>query len=157
MAQIVLFSLILANAYVGLAMANPKHSQTDTVQSYSASFPNPPAPSPSNIEAPGIRKLGKHQPGVTKSSDAKPPAPSPSRKAVTKENVSVLVQDIHQRKSHHSVDKSVAGGGVILGGLATTFLVAIFCYIRATRRSHKAAEATASLSSSYVASPRESK
>lgn len=38
---------------------------------------------------------------------------------------------------HHStVDRSVAGGGVILGGLATTFLVVVFCYLRATRK-HK--------------------
>ncbi|KAL8036671.1 hypothetical protein ABFX02_12G173500 [Erythranthe guttata] len=36
--------------------------------------------------------------------------------------------------NHHGVDKSIAGGGVILGGLATTFLVAVFCYIRATGR-----------------------
>lgn len=39
----------------------------------------------------------------------------------------------HDRR-HSSVDKSVAGGGVILGGLAATLLVAIGCYIRATRR-----------------------
>ncbi|CAH8309672.1 unnamed protein product [Eruca vesicaria subsp. sativa] len=38
---------------------------------------------------------------------------------------------------HHStVDRSVAGGGVILGGLATTFLVVVLCYLRATRK-HK--------------------
>ncbi|KAK9127024.1 hypothetical protein Scep_015870 [Stephania cephalantha] len=37
-------------------------------------------------------------------------------------------------KHHHSVDKSIAGGGVIIGGLATTFIVSIICYIRATRR-----------------------
>ncbi|EYU26618.1 hypothetical protein MIMGU_mgv1a022771mg, partial [Erythranthe guttata] len=36
--------------------------------------------------------------------------------------------------NHHGVDKSIAGGGVILGGLATTFLVTVFCYIRATGR-----------------------
>ncbi|KAL1368471.1 hypothetical protein HN51_022625 [Arachis hypogaea] len=35
---------------------------------------------------------------------------------------------------HHALDKSVAGGGVILGGLATTFLVSVFCYIKATGR-----------------------
>ncbi|KAI3992280.1 hypothetical protein MKX01_030001 [Papaver californicum] len=34
----------------------------------------------------------------------------------------------------HPSQKSVAGGGVILGGLAATFLVSIGCYIRATRR-----------------------
>ncbi|OVA15557.1 hypothetical protein BVC80_9033g25 [Macleaya cordata] len=42
----------------------------------------------------------------------------------------------------HSNDKSVAGGGVILGGLATTFLVSIFCYIRATRRKNNNASET---------------
>ncbi|KAK7828367.1 hypothetical protein CFP56_030340 [Quercus suber] len=52
------------------------------------------------------------------------------------ENVSDQGQGILPRKQHHSVDKSIAGGGVILGGLATTFLVAVFCYIRATGR-HK--------------------
>ncbi|KAG9138632.1 hypothetical protein Leryth_020484 [Lithospermum erythrorhizon] len=37
---------------------------------------------------------------------------------------------------HHRrwIDKSSTGGGVILCGLATTFLGAIVCYIRATRR-----------------------
>ena len=39
--------------------------------------------------------------------------------------------------AHHKVDKSIAGGGVIIGGLATAFVVAIFCYIRATRRTRQ--------------------
>jgi len=47
------------------------------------------------------------------------------------------VQDIHLPNHHHSVDKSIAGGGVILGCLAAVFLVAVFRYIRATGR-HKA-------------------
>ncbi|KAL4201809.1 hypothetical protein AMTRI_Chr02g260550 [Amborella trichopoda] len=34
---------------------------------------------------------------------------------------------------HHTSDKSVAGGGVILGGLATTVIIAVFAYIRVTR------------------------
>ncbi|KAG2712296.1 hypothetical protein I3843_04G110100 [Carya illinoinensis] len=34
---------------------------------------------------------------------------------------------------HHS-DKSVAGGGVIIGGLVTVIFAAVFCYIRVTRR-----------------------
>ncbi|CAN1124022.1 hypothetical protein LINPERPRIM_LOCUS3537 [Linum perenne] len=37
-----------------------------------------------------------------------------------------------QRKKH--IDKSVAGGGVILGGLITAVCMAVFCYIRVTRR-----------------------
>lgn len=45
-------------------------------------------------------------------------------------------EEVMKINHHHrqAFDKSVAGGGVILGGLATTFLVAIVCYIRATRR-----------------------
>ncbi|MED6205540.1 hypothetical protein PIB30_018527 [Stylosanthes scabra] len=42
----------------------------------------------------------------------------------------------HDPHDYHSFDKSIAGACVILGGLATTFLVAVFCYVRATR-SHK--------------------
>ncbi|KAF8410925.1 hypothetical protein HHK36_003462 [Tetracentron sinense] len=37
---------------------------------------------------------------------------------------------------HHSSGKSVAGGGVIIGGLATASFAAIFCYIRATRKNN---------------------
>ncbi|XP_058076264.1 uncharacterized protein LOC131224832 [Magnolia sinica] len=35
---------------------------------------------------------------------------------------------------HHHTDKSVAGAGVILGGLATAIIATVFCYIRVTRR-----------------------
>ncbi|KAL1560755.1 hypothetical protein AAHA92_10930 [Salvia divinorum] len=35
---------------------------------------------------------------------------------------------------HHSSDKSVAGGGVIIGGLVTAIFAAVYCYIRVTRR-----------------------
>ncbi|CAN6574342.1 unnamed protein product [Malus baccata var. baccata] len=31
-------------------------------------------------------------------------------------------------------DKSVAGGGIIIGGLVTTIFAAVFCYIRVTRK-----------------------
>ncbi|KAH6827084.1 hypothetical protein C2S53_004690 [Perilla frutescens var. hirtella] len=37
---------------------------------------------------------------------------------------------------HHSSDKSVAGGGVIIGGLVTAIFAAVYCYIRVTRRKH---------------------
>ncbi|KAL4327901.1 hypothetical protein HN51_035173 [Arachis hypogaea] len=33
-----------------------------------------------------------------------------------------------------SSDKSMAGGGVIIGGLVTAIFAAVFCYIRVTRR-----------------------
>ncbi|KAM1010417.1 hypothetical protein ACFX2C_045899 [Malus domestica] len=37
-------------------------------------------------------------------------------------------------KSEKKADKSVAGGGIIIGGLVTTIFAAVFCYIRVTRR-----------------------
>ncbi|KFK38293.1 hypothetical protein AALP_AA3G095300 [Arabis alpina] len=70
-------------------------------------------------EPPVARKLGGHE---RPSAEAEAPEVSHSEETV-------------QRGHHHStVDRSVAGGGVILGGLATTFFVAVFCYIRATRK-----------------------
>ncbi|KAL1555564.1 hypothetical protein AAHA92_11282 [Salvia divinorum] len=39
-------------------------------------------------------------------------------------------------KHHHSSDGSVAGGGVIIGGLVTVTFAAVYCYIRVTRRKH---------------------
>lgn len=55
---------------------------------------------------------------------------------------------------HHKLpfDKSVCGGGVILGGLACLFLLSIFCYIRATRRIKNVVEPESSpvSSSSYA-------
>lgn len=41
---------------------------------------------------------------------------------------------IRRLGKHHSTDKSVAGGGVIIGGLVTAIFAAVFCYIRVTRR-----------------------
>ncbi|KZV38267.1 hypothetical protein F511_36502 [Dorcoceras hygrometricum] len=35
---------------------------------------------------------------------------------------------------HHSSDKSLAGGGVIVGGLVTAIFAAVYCYIRVTRK-----------------------
>lgn len=144
--QLLLLCLILADAYVSVTMAADENTQT-TEQPNSASIASTqaPTPSPSNdknlykAQAPVIRKLGKHQ-----ASESKPPTFSPSSAPAstnpspeTEESLSIVEEEIHLKKHHHSQDKSVAGGGVILGGLATTFLVAVFCYIRATAR-HKA-------------------
>ena len=40
----------------------------------------------------------------------------------------------YRRFGKHHVDRSIAGGGVIIGGLATAIFAAVFCYIRVTRR-----------------------
>ncbi|KAJ7948217.1 putative Transmembrane protein [Quillaja saponaria] len=42
--------------------------------------------------------------------------------------------EIRRMGKHHSSDKSVAGGGVIIGGLVTAIFAAVFCYIRVTRK-----------------------
>lgn len=152
MAQCFLLCLILGNAFVAVASEN-------------ANFQHPPAPAPYKAEASTIRKLGKHEAKVVRTFGSAPapapgPAPSsPSQLPYTEKNVPTTaggspsaeqntatteasnegnVSNIHpaEKRHHSSMDKSVAGGGVILGGLATTFLVAVFCYIRATGR-HK--------------------
>jgi hypothetical protein len=155
MAQFLLFCMILANVFAVLTVPSAK-AQTMAP----ASSPSGNGENLHNGEAPMVRKLGKHQPKVVVSSYGAPGL-SPSEAPETKEkrpveeaagtssiqtdpiessngeNGGVLEQGIlPRRQHHHSVDKSVAGGGVILGGLATTFLVAVFCYIRATGR-HK--------------------
>ena len=159
MAQCFLLCLILVNAFVAVASENANTK----LRSSFTDLQHPPAPAPYNnekpykAEAPTTRKLGMHQPKVVKTF-ASAPASSPSQALHTEknmhptggspsidhtaattepnngENVSVEGQAIYLQKHHHSMDKSVAGGGVILGGLATTFLVAVFCYIRATGR-----------------------
>ncbi|KAJ7950243.1 Transforming growth factor beta receptor type 3 [Quillaja saponaria] len=146
MSQILFLCFILSNALVGLAMAS--HKPQIMVQSAPS-----PSPSPSNsqrlykAEAPVIRKLGKHQHEEVVIGSSATPSLSPSKASHSGEEhkqnsidepntEEILSSQGHLIKHHHHsmFDKSVAGGGVILGGLATTFLVAVFCYIRATGR-----------------------
>ncbi|KAH9792952.1 hypothetical protein KPL71_004359 [Citrus sinensis] len=47
------------------------------------------------------------------------------------------IRRLGKHHQHHS-DKSVAGGGVIIGGLVTAIFAAVFCYIRVTRKRHGA-------------------
>ncbi|KAE9611017.1 hypothetical protein Lal_00015837 [Lupinus albus] len=152
---------LLANTFLGLAIGT--NEQEIIIQSLSAPSSNPPSQSPSSDqrtitnEAPQIgRKLGKHQ-QHKQVSTSNTPIPSPSEapqiekkmhassegtipnhhKNSIEPNEEVLGSQgqVHfVKQHHHSYDKSIAGGGVILGGLATTFLVTVFCYIRATRR-----------------------
>jgi hypothetical protein len=163
MAQLLLLCLVLADAFVGLAMASEK-VQT-MVQSSPAPSSHPQAPTQNlyDAQAPNIRKLGKHHlhkmvqsfvapihsPSIAPDHQAQENVhskretsssyqiKSSSEPSSTEESASIHVQDIHLPNHHHSVDKSIAGGGVILGGLAAVFLVAVFRYIRATGR-HKA-------------------
>lgn len=83
-------------------------------------------------EAATARKLGGHN---LHSNDTTASSPSEALK-VEESGGSVAQEQVMKTHHHHhpSIDNSVAGGGVILGGLAAIFLVAVFCYIRATRR-----------------------
>ena len=127
-----------------------------TEADYAASSvdPQPPASSPSYIkarkqEASQIRKLGKHRNKAISSSAAPGLSPSQAPQTQTKENLHLpeAISSLGEKSAtaqlqgtrmtqqhHHSFDKSVAGGGVILGGLGMAFLVAVAFYIRATRR-----------------------
>lgn len=42
--------------------------------------------------------------------------------------------DLRHHDHHRRLDKSIAGAEVILGALAATVIVAVFCYIRVTRK-----------------------
>ncbi|KAK7382595.1 hypothetical protein VNO80_01514 [Phaseolus coccineus] len=161
MAKFLFLCFLLANTLLSLTIAT--NQPQIMFQSTSTSSSNSPSQSPcgqrSNTSDPSIgRKLGKHQRNEIRSSDTKSPTPSEAPKSENKvhssseggiipshERTSIEPEDgtvlgshhgeIHFTKQHHhSFDKSIAGAGVILGGLATTFLVSVFCYIKATGR-----------------------
>ncbi|KAM3217182.1 hypothetical protein P3L10_026625 [Capsicum annuum] len=120
MAKFLVLFLVLTYSFVSLAMDNE----------YALNLANSPTSSPPSSS----RKLGKHNQEEEKSINFPKEVIDSSHQ---QENINDVNQDHHKEikiKHHHSVDKSIFGGGVILGGLATTFFVAIFCYIRATRR-----------------------
>ncbi|XP_009800133.1 uncharacterized protein LOC107821536 [Nicotiana tabacum] len=116
MSKFLVLFLILTETFVYLAMAEN-----------ATNFASSPASSPSL----SIRKLGKHHQEEGRNNFSKEVG-SPHQQEINE------VDEAHEIKikHHHLIDKSIFGGGIILGGLATTFFVAIFCYIRATRRKH---------------------
>ncbi|KAJ8749290.1 hypothetical protein K2173_018771 [Erythroxylum novogranatense] len=64
-----------------------------------------------------------------------PPALSPSQSSWSREvENEAEAPAIRRLGKHHSSDKSVAGGGVIIGGLVTAIFAAVFAYIRVTKK-----------------------
>lgn len=68
----------------------------------------------------------------TTSNIADPPEKSNTEGENEGEKVAEAPESI-EREHHHS-DKSVAGGGVIIGGLVTAIFAVVYCYIRVTRK-----------------------
>ncbi|KAG6751367.1 hypothetical protein POTOM_045901 [Populus tomentosa] len=64
------------------------------------------------------------------------PALSPLQEETESREAEAEAPEIRRLGKHHSSDKSVAGGGVIIGGLATATFAAVFCYIKVTRKRH---------------------
>lgn len=100
---------------------------------------------PEPPKAAAARKLGKEivlgsKPAVSRLSSAEAPraeSASSAEVSASGEEIAPAGQEEEMEANHHRrhpIDRSVAGGGVIVGGLATAFLVAVFCYIQATRR-----------------------
>lgn len=79
------------------------------------------------------------QKGVASTSVADQPVPShaaelsEAKEEESTENAEAPANRRLGKHTHHS-DKSVAGGGVIIGGLVTAIFAAVFCYIRVTRK-----------------------
>ncbi|MCD9643309.1 hypothetical protein HAX54_030652 [Datura stramonium] len=61
------------------------------------------------------------------------PSPAPTVKAIGRGRGDQTPAVTHIR-THHSFNKAMAGGDLILGGFATALIASIFCYIRVTRR-----------------------
>ncbi|KAJ8753765.1 hypothetical protein K2173_000019 [Erythroxylum novogranatense] len=130
MIQTLFICIVLANSFLGLAIGAGDHSKALTplnrklgghhFHEIAQSFISP---SLSPSMAPEVDPKNLQTTGKASSLD----------QTGSEENVGVQAQEFHLKRHHHT-DKSVAGGGVILGGLATTFLVAVFCYIKATGR-----------------------
>lgn len=142
MAPFIFLWFLLANTLLGhVAMATISNKPQINTESILAPSSNAPTISPSIG-----RKFGKHQNKQNLISPSKAPKSEEMHSTSEGSNIpshkktSILDSQDHvdlvNQHHHHSFDKSVAGGGVILGGLATTFLVSIYCYIRATAR-HK--------------------
>ncbi|KAA8526459.1 hypothetical protein F0562_008338 [Nyssa sinensis] len=118
MGRFVLVMLILAEILIVQAVA---------VRSYGSEL-NP-------LKA--VIRTGEESHGEVVGSIADPPLSSVAVEGSSegREELSVAEPpEMTRQRKHHSSDKSVAGGGVIIGGLFTAIFATVYCYIRVTRR-----------------------
>ena len=87
----------------------------------------------SEVSEPNPVEVSKVQSGVV-SRIADQAVSSPAEKSEGHEESEEAEAPAIRRLGKHHSDKSVAGGGVIIGGLVTAIFAAVFCYIRVTRK-----------------------
>ncbi|KAL5976121.1 hypothetical protein ACLOJK_020451 [Asimina triloba] len=109
MAKFLLLCLIFAHALTTHAMLKESNSQ-------STSVPATMGLSPSDL--PTASSSSRNDEAETESDAAEAPE----------------IRRLGGHRHHQPLDKSIAAGGVIIGGLATFVVATVFCYIRATRR-----------------------
>ncbi|XVE66291.1 hypothetical protein DITRI_Ditri08aG0068800 [Diplodiscus trichospermus] len=86
----------------------------------------------SDVKPSEIRVLNEDKPGWMVPREADVPVASPAESS--HETREAEAPEIRRLGKHHLTDKSVAGGGVIIGGLVTVIFAAVFAYIRVTRK-----------------------
>ncbi|GMI74780.1 hypothetical protein HRI_001147300 [Hibiscus trionum] len=87
-----------------------------------------------NEKLPEITVHDQDRPGWAIPREADEPSASPE--SSSKETGEAEAPEIRRLGKHHASDGSAAGGGVIVGGLVTAVFVAVFAYIRVTRKSN---------------------
>ncbi|XP_020081805.1 uncharacterized protein LOC109705483 [Ananas comosus] len=110
MARVILFCVLAADIVTTLATARsfPTVDRTTAIQIDRPMVADPPSSSSSSY-------------AVTSSASFESrPAEGPA--------------SFHPHVKHRPFDRSLAGGKIILGGLAAAIFAAVFCYIRITRR-----------------------
>ncbi|XWS68537.1 hypothetical protein CRYUN_Cryun04dG0098700 [Craigia yunnanensis] len=86
----------------------------------------------SEVKPSEIKVHNEDEPGWVVPREADEPAESHSKSS--QENREAEAPEIRRLGKHHLSDKSMAGGGVIIGGLVTAIFAAVFAYIRVTRK-----------------------
>ncbi|XVE92859.1 hypothetical protein REPUB_Repub01dG0139400 [Reevesia pubescens] len=86
----------------------------------------------SELKPSEIKARNEDEPGWVIPREADEPSASPEESS--QETREAEAPEIRRLGKHHLSDKSVAGGGVIIGGLLTVIFAAVFAYIRVTRK-----------------------
>ncbi|XVF66934.1 hypothetical protein PTKIN_Ptkin10aG0080000 [Pterospermum kingtungense] len=86
----------------------------------------------SEVKPSEIKVRNEDVPGWVVPREADEPAAGPAEP--TSETREAEAPEIRRLGKHHLSDKSMAGGGVIIGGLVTAIFAAVFAYIRVTRK-----------------------